>query len=113
MSAIDRAMGYYKAQYGRDGWARYWVADLDRARCEGLLVLTDEVVLVAWPVETDFTEECGESLYVHLAVGRLAALADVDVPWRWLCWQRGLRSQKWHWARSVRVLERLRAGRGC
>lgn len=125
MSAIERAMGYYRRQFGV-GWQERWVGDLSAADVRGRLVLRDEAVLIAWPTRYPGPVIPGASylravlprvvwedgLYVHLAVGELAALADVDVPWGWLCWQRGLRSQKWHWARSVRVLERLCAGRG-
>lgn len=124
-SAVDRAMGYYRRQLG-ECWPERWVCDLSAADYRGLLVLRDEVVLVAWstrypgPVvpgssflRDELPREVWEDgLYVHLAVGELAALADVVVPWRWICWQRGLRSQRWHWARSERVLGRLRGHGG-
>lgn len=125
MSAIEQAMGYYRGQCG-ECWQEWWVRDLTAAEYRGRLVLRDEVVLIAWPTRYPAPVIPGASylravlprevwedgLYVHLAVGDLAALAGVEVPWRWLCWQRGLRSQKWHWARSVRVLARLGVG-GC
>lgn len=125
-SAIDRAMGYYQVQFGEQ-WPERWVSDLSAADYRGLLVLRDEVVLIAWstrypgPVIPGASylravlppEVWEEGLYVHLAVGNLAALAGVEVPWRWLCWQRGLRSQEWHWARSVRVCDRLRGMGKC
>lgn len=108
MSAIDRALGYYRMGFGEDVWWLRAKADVDLARRKGRLVLSDDVVLISWPVVCGNEDVAMEALYVHLAVGDLAALADVDVPWRWLCWQRGLRSERWHWARSARVLERLR-----
>lgn len=121
MSAIERAMGYYKVQCG-EHWQERWVRDLTAADYGGRLVLRDDVVLVAWSTRYPGPVVPGASflrgmlprdvwedgLYVHLAVGELAALADVAVPWRWICWQRGLRSERWHWARAERVLGRLR-----
>lgn len=127
MKAIDRALGYYRAQFG-DGVAcdEAWVRDVSAADYMGRLVLREDVVLIAWSTRYPgpIFPGCSvlrcclpravweDGLYVHLAVGKLAALADGDVPWGWLCWQRGLRSGRWHWARSERVLERLRGMAG-
>lgn len=123
-------MGYYRRAFaGLDErvWQEHWVRDCTAAELKGRLVLGEVVVLIAWdtrypgPIVPGASflrsvlpdEVWRDGLYVHLAVGNLAALAGVGVPWRWLCWQRGLRSQKWHWARSVRVRDRLRGMGKC
>ena len=114
MNAIEVAMGYYRRAWGDVVWRAHWGEDVERARDEGLLVLCEQVVVIAWPVECDFTEEGGDTLYVHRACGRLGALGELvrcgelDLRlWRWCCWQRGLRSARWHWGETGRMVEKL------
>lgn len=130
MSAIERAMGYYKVQCG-EHWQEWWVRDLTAADYRGRLVLRDDVVLIGWPgcypgpvipgcstlrYAVQGRAPLEEVFYVHLACGRLERLAEMVrsgalvLPWRWFLWQRGQRSQRWRLERSERVLRRFSGG---
>lgn len=111
MNAIGEAMGYYERVLGK-GWWAVWCRDMERAVVEGCALVDAQAVLIGWPTVG------GDTLYVHLACGRLEWLGELVgsgklvLPWRWLLWQRGLRSQRWRLERTERVLARLGVG-GC
>lgn len=131
MNAVEVAMGYYRRAFaGLDErvWQEHWVRDCTAAELKGRLVLGEEVVLIArdtrYPgpivpgasfLRSVLPDEVWRSgLYVHLACGRLGALAEMVRDgrldlwlWRWCCWQRGLRSARWHWGETGRMVEKL------
>lgn len=131
MSAIDQAMGYYRAAFaGLDerAWRERLVRDLSVADCAGRLVLRDDAVLIGWPAcypgpvipgcstlryAVGGRAPLDEVFYVHLACGRLGTLGDMvasgelDLPWRWMLWQRGMRGERWRLQETERVVGRV------
>jgi hypothetical protein len=104
-------------------WRDRLAHDLFVADYRGRLVWRDDAVLIGWPAdlvtsyELRVTNEFGvpldEVFYVHLACGRLGTLGDMvasgelDLPWRWMLWQRGMRGERWRLQETERVVGRV------
>lgn len=131
MIAFNDVEEYYRAAFaGMDerAWRDRLAHDLLAADYRGRLVWRDDAVLIGWPAcypgpvipgystlrhAVRGRAPLDEVFYVHLACGRLGTLGDMvasgelDLPWRWMLWQRGLRGDRWRLQETERVVGRV------